>query len=87
MSTCTMFVKVIGLIFLFIIRLLFLKSYSIPDIIRKRYGDKVLKDVRKLEKTDLKLRKCQLDLDFLNLCRDNNVIPNFLNFRMANKNL
>ena len=37
---------------------------SIADIIRKRYGDKALKNVRKFERLDLEARKCQLDIEF-----------------------
>ena len=42
--------------------------------------------VRKLEKLDFKLRKSKLDITFLCKC-ENNVIPNFLCFRTANKKL
>ena len=38
-----------------------------------------------LEKLDYKTRKCKLDLEFLNLCVENNVIPKFIQFRVANK--
>ena len=43
--------------------------------------------IRKLEKFDYRLRKTELDLQFLCKCDDNNVIPNFLNFRLANSHL
>ena len=42
-----------------------------------------LKRIRKFEKLDYRLRKAELDLEFLLRCRDNNVIPNFLNFRVS----
>ena len=45
-----------------------------------------MKEVRKFEKLD-STRKVQLDLDFLTNCKDNDIIPNFLNFRLANKKL
>ena len=46
-----------------------------------------MKEVRKFEKLEYKLRQVQLDLDFLTNCKDDNIIPNFLNFRLANKKL
>ena len=79
--------KVFGLVFLFIIRLRFPRSQSIADIIRKRYGNRALKNVRKFERLDYQVRKCQLDIEFLNTCHKYNVIPNFLRFRVTNKTL
>ena len=38
-------------------------------------------------KLDYRLRKAEIDLQFLWKCNDSNVIPNFLNFRLANSNL
>ena len=58
--------KVFGLVFLFIIQLHFLRSQSIA-VIRKRYGDKALKNVRMFERLDYQVRKCQLDIEFLNV--------------------
>ena len=57
--------KVFTLVCLFIIRLRFLPSKSIASILRERYGEAILKDVRRLEKVDLKKRKAQLDINFL----------------------
>ena len=82
-----MLMKVFGLVFLFIIRLHFLRSQSIADAIRKRYGDKALKNVKKFERLDYQVRKCQLDIEFLNTCHKYNVIPNFLRFHVTNKTL
>ena len=79
--------RVATLVFLFLARIRFPKTESIPSIIRRRYGDKVLREVRQFEKLDYKLRKVQLDLDFLCKCKDSDVIPKFLNFRLANKKL
>ena len=82
-----MFMKVAAIVFLFLIRLRFLHSKSLSQIIRRRYGDKIIKRLRKFEKIDYRLRKAELDLEFLVKCRDNNVIPKFLNFRLANRSL
>ena len=58
--------KVFGLVFLFIICLLFPRGQSIADVIRKRYGDKALKNVRKFERLDYQVRKCKLVIEILN---------------------
>ena len=42
---------------------------------------------RDLEKLDFKSKTCNLDLEFLNLCVENNVIPKFIQFLLANKEL
>ena len=68
-------------------RLRFPQSKSLSQIIRKRYGDKIIKRLCKFEKIDYRLRKAELDLEFLVKCRDNNLISKFLNFRLANRSL
>ena len=78
---------VAAIVFLFLIRLRFPHSKSLSQIIRRRYGDKIIKRLRKFEKIDYRLRKAELDLKFLVKCRDNNVIPKFLNFRLDNRSL
>ena len=82
-----MLMKVFGLVFLFIMRLRFPRSQSIADVIWKRYGDKALKNVGRFEKLDYQVRKCQLDIEFLNTCHKCNVIQNFLRFHVTNKTL
>ena len=42
---------------------------------------------RTLEKTEYKYRKGNADLEFLQTCRDNDLIPKFLNFRLYNQKL
>ena len=76
-----MFLKIASLVFLFIIRLRFPASNSIIQTLRSRYDNRVVKLVRELEKLDYKTRKWKLDLEFLNLCIENNVIPKFIQFR------
>ena len=49
--------KVFTLVCLFIIRLRFPPSKSIADVVRKRYGDATLKDIRRFEKIDFRKRK------------------------------
>ena len=82
-----MLIKAFGLVFLFIIRLRFPRSQSIADVIRKRYGDRALRNVRKFQRLDYQVRKCQVDIEFLNTCYKHNDIPNFLQFRLTNKTL
>ena len=82
-----MFLRVAVLVFLFLARLRFLKSESISSIVRRRYSGEILKAIRKFEKADYKLRKAKLDINFLVRCQHENVIPNFLKFRLANKDL
>ena len=79
--------KVFGLVLLFIICLRFTISQSINDVIRRKYSDKALKNVRKFERLDYQVRKCQLNVDFLNTCHNYNVIPNFLQFPVINETL
>ena len=78
---------VISLVFIFLTRLRFPSRLSIAEVLRKRYGDQTLKLVRKFEKTDIKHKKALLDLQFLKICEDHNVIPQLLHFEVANSNL
>ena len=82
-----MLIKVCGLVFLFITPLCFPRSQSIADVIKKSYGDRGLNNVGKFERLDYQIRKCQVDIEFLNTCHKCNVIPNFLQFRVTNKTL
>ena len=72
---------------LFILRIRFPKDQSLVYTIRRRYGNNTVKTLRKYEKLDYKNRKAKLDLDFLQTCQNNNVMPNFLHFKLANKSL
>ena len=81
------FLKIASLVFLFIIHLRFPANNSIIQTLRSRYDNRVVKLVRELETLDYKTRKCKLDLEFLNLCVENNVIPKFIQFLVANKEL
>ena len=60
-------------------------SKSIPKIIKDRYGESVLKLVRKFERTDLRCRKAELDLSFLKYCFENSLTPKFLHFKVSNR--
>ena len=54
---------------------------------RKRYSSDTVKQLRKFEKLDYKVRRNQGDLEFLKLCQENGLTPKFLNFKLANRNL
>ena len=82
-----MFLRVASIIFLFLVRLRFPKHLSTIQVIRKRYGDDIVKKVRQFEKFDFKYRKTLLDLDFLDNCLKNNIIPKFVQFRVSNNGL
>ena len=62
-----MFMRVATLVFLFPAKIRFPKTESIPSIIWRRYGDKVLREVRQFEKLDYILRKVQLDIFYVNV--------------------
>ena len=82
-----MIVRIIGLVFLFIIRIRFPRGKSTVDIIRNRYGEAFVKKIRRFQKWDFKLQKCYLDLRFLLDCKQNGVIPKFLRFKSVNRHL
>ena len=58
-----MLLRICTLVFLFLARLRFPSSKS-PKIIKDRYGESVLKLVRKFGRTDLRCRIAELDLSF-----------------------
>ena len=78
---------VISIEFLFIIRCRFPSSKSLSDTIRLRYGNHVLKIVRKFEKLDYRVRKIICDISFLQTCKDNDLCPTFLRYKMSSKRL
>ena len=63
------------------------KHISFTCVLRSRYGNTVVKDIRKFEKIDFALRKCKLDLLFLETFLENQIIPKFRNFRVSNLHL
>ena len=44
----------------------------------------LVREVRKFEKIDYKLRKCKLDIVFLKTCLENNIMPKFFNSHVSN---
>ena len=82
-----MVLKVLVLVFMFLIRLRFPKNLSLIQVIHKRYSNTVVKLVRRFEKLNFKHRKATLDLQFLKTCQEFKVTPKFLQFRVANDSL
>ena len=46
----------------------------------------MVKSIRKMKKLDFR-DKAQLDLEFLRTYKENNIIPKFLKFKLANRQL
>ena len=78
---------VAALILQFIIRLRFPLHKSITQVITDRYGQSTVHLLRKFEKVDFKFRKCALDIDFINNCMDHDLVPKFVQFKVANRGL
>ena len=74
------------LVFLFLARVCFPHNESIPSVIRRSEYD-TLKLLRNFEKLDYKISEVELDICFLRKCESKDVVPNFLKFRLANRNL
>ena len=82
-----MFLLVISIVFLFLVRLRFPSKMSTVQVIRNRYGNEAVKLMRKFERLDFRYQKVLLGLDFLDNCIRNDVIPKFVEFRVASNNL
>ena len=82
-----MIVRVLALVFLFLLKLRFPANKSVAEIICKRYGVDAVKRLRKFEKLDFKIRKNEADLEFLQMCHQDGLTPKFLNFKLANSSL
>ena len=67
------FTRVFAYILLFVIKCRFPANKSVAEIIRNRYDGDALAKVRRLEKLDYKSRKFGLDVEFLQICLDNNL--------------
>ena len=79
--------RVFAYVLLFVIKCRFPANKSVADIVCRRYGEGTLTKIRRIEKLDLKLRKCELDVEFLQICLDNNLVPNFVKFKVTNSSL
>ena len=75
------------LVLYFLIRLHFPRNSSIADILRRRYGAPVLMLYRSVERLDYRVRKTGCDIDFLSSCQQQDLIPNFLRFKLYDRSL
>ena len=78
---------VVAIVLQFILRLRFPSDKSIARIIEDRYGLSSVRLIRKFESNDFKLRKCKLDINFINNCISHYLIPKFVQFKVANRGL
>ena len=77
----------ISLIFLFIWKLRFPRFHSIATVFNSRYNYQTLAVFRKLETTRAKLIKAYSDAFFLTSCKNQNIFPKFLKFKLYNASL
>ena len=84
-----MYLKAVSIVFLFLVCLRFPKHLSTIKVLRKRYGDVIVRKVREFEKLDFKYRKVLLDIDFLNTSntRLKKNMAKCVQFRVSNKDL
>src|SRR5215469_13111940 len=74
-------------VLLFIYKLKFHKPINFYNYIRSKYGQDGIKNIRTKEKLTKKLKKIELDIDFLNKCKAYNVIPKFIKFKLYTNRL
>ena len=82
-----MSLRVTALGFMFVARTRFPVKHSIVNVLRKSYGKILVKNVKKFEKYDFKYKKEILNLDFWLTCKEKNIIPKFLRFKVAYRQL
>ena len=82
-----MLAPVFSYVLLFIIKCRFQSHKSFAQIILHLYHGKVVSRAKKLENLNFKLRKCKLDIEFLETYLKNSLKPEFLNFKVANSTL
>lgn len=83
MATLHIFIVV----FLFATRCSFSKSKLLQGVIQSRYGNHVLKIIRKYEKLDYLTYKLSNDLKFLNNCLNHDRCSTFLKYKLLSKRL
>ena len=67
-----------ALVILMIIKFRFPNGKSIHQVIERRYGRPLLNLFRKFENFDLKIRKSLCDIEFLNVCLENELTPKYI---------
>ena len=79
--------SLIALILKFILQLRFPSHVSIAEITKRRYGEATLRVFRISERTAVKYHKAIADLEYLKRCRDADLVPVFLRFKLSNARL
>ena len=77
----------LNLIVKFLLVCRFPAHVSIAVLTEKRYSSATLEKFRTLEGLSVKATKCQLDLDFLTRCKDADLMPTFLQFKLSSNRL
>ena len=77
----------LGTIIKFIFLLRFPSNTSIVGVTVHRYGQATLDTFRAFERKSIKLSKCLVDLKFLTTCRDADLVPVFLQFKLSSRRL
>jgi len=72
---------------LFILRLRLGSNVNVFNTIRSRYGEEGVRLLRKYETLSRKVKKTELDLEFLQKCKIYNVFPKFLRFKLYKRAL
>lgn len=80
-------IHIVALVFIVISRLKFPSDLPMVEVLCKSCGADLVKTARKLEKTDSKYRKLELDLDILQTCQHNSAISKILQFNLENRDL
>ena len=72
---------------LFLFKLKLTRGNNVTTYLRRKYDGLTLRNYRRLESSMKKLRKAQLDHDFLLYCKMGSIIPNFVKFRLYRSSL
>ena len=78
---------IIALCITFILRIINPRNKNIYTYLNEKYGQSVVLKYKHLMKISLKLIKGKHDENFLNICANHNLYPNFLNFKLSIKRL
>ena len=82
-----MTVLLLAIILKYVFRIRFPANTSIAGVTVRRYGQAILDTFRALERKSIKLDKCIADLKFLTVCRNADLIPVFLRFKLSSRRL
>ena len=74
-------------VLLFLLRIRLSRSKHAADYLRRKYDGPTLRFYRRLESSSKKWKKAELDHEFLMYCKMNNIIPNFIKFRLYRASL